>query len=173
MKKAIARFGDSTTTGGKIIHASSGMYDDNKLIALSGDKATCGKCKGLFKISGTGEGVSDNGRAVVVHGDLVLCPCKHNRIISGSNAGCFISDDSGSGATPYQSPTTMKDPCTESWRSFDELIVLKDEEGQPVANQRYRITAPNGQIFEGTTDEFGETQRINTKSAQHIFIELL
>ena len=42
----IAGFGDQTTTRGRIAKASSTMSDDGKTLSLSGDRATCGICKG-------------------------------------------------------------------------------------------------------------------------------
>src|SRR5271156_2086059 len=91
MRKAAVRHGDPTTTRGFVIAYSSTIHDDGKKVALSGDEATCGNCKGVFKIFGTGQGMSEKGRVVVVDGDQVLCPCKKNRVIAGSNPGIFLN----------------------------------------------------------------------------------
>ncbi|MFL9905521.1 PAAR domain-containing protein [Paraburkholderia sp. RL17-337-BIB-A] len=89
MRKAAVRHGDPTTTRGFVIAYSSTIHDDGKKVALSGDEATCENCKGTFKIFGTGKGMSEKGRDVVVEGDLVLCPCKKNRVIVGSDPVFF------------------------------------------------------------------------------------
>lgn len=99
MRKPAVRHGNPTKTRGFVMAYSSTMHDDGKRIALSGDEATCRNCKGTFKIFGTGKGMSEKGQAVVVEGDLVLCPCKKNRVIVGSNPGIFINADSGDGKT--------------------------------------------------------------------------
>lgn len=83
MRLDLVRHGDPTTTRGFVIAYSSTMHDDGKKIALFGDTATCGNCKGAYPIYGTGEGVSEQGRVAVVHGDKVLCPCGKNRVIAG------------------------------------------------------------------------------------------
>jgi hypothetical protein len=75
---------------------SSTFHDDGKKIALSGDEATCGNCKGAFKIYGTGQGISEKGRDAVLDGDPVLCPCGKNRVIVGDNPGIFLTTDEGS-----------------------------------------------------------------------------
>lgn len=48
-----------------------------------------------------------------------------------------------------------------------------DEDGYPVANQRYKITEENGWIHEGMTNEAGETSRIGTDAPSKLIIELV
>ncbi|WNC92705.1 PAAR domain-containing protein [Paraburkholderia sp. FT54] len=96
MRKAAVRHGDPTTTHGFVMAFSSTIHDDGKKVALSGDEATCGNCKGVFKIFGTGQGMSEEGRDVVVDGDQVLCPCKKTRLIVGSSPGIFLETTQGS-----------------------------------------------------------------------------
>lgn len=91
MRKAAVRHGDPTTTRGLLMAYSSTIHDDGQKVALSGDEATCGNCKGTYKILGTGKGMSEKGRDLVVEGDLVLCPCKKNRVVVGSNPGIFLT----------------------------------------------------------------------------------
>lgn len=97
MRRAMVRHGDPTTTGGFVMAYSSGMFDDGKRIAVHGEEATCGNCKGSFKIFGTGTDTTDNGRPTVLHSDPVMCPCGKNKAIAGGDAGCFV--ESGGGAT--------------------------------------------------------------------------
>jgi uncharacterized Zn-binding protein involved in type VI secretion len=96
MRKALIVQGDPTTTRGVVIDGSAfGMTDNGRTFALFGDEATCGNCKGRFKIVGTATGRCYDGRAGVVEGDRVLCPCGKNRVLAGPNRGCFYEDDSG------------------------------------------------------------------------------
>jgi hypothetical protein len=91
MRKAAVRNGDPTTTGGRVIACESTIYDKNKeRVALDGEKATCGNCKGAYRTVGTGKGIINRARSVVVDGDRVLCPCGKNRVMVGSNAGIFL-----------------------------------------------------------------------------------
>jgi hypothetical protein len=96
MRRAAVRHGDPTTTRGFVMAYSSTFHDDGKKIALSGDEATCGNCKGAFKIYGTGKGISEKGRDAVLDGDPVLCPCGKNRVIVGDNPGIFLTTNEGS-----------------------------------------------------------------------------
>ncbi|MGA7815087.1 PAAR domain-containing protein [Caballeronia sp.] len=95
MRIPIVRHGDPTTTDGKVVAFSATIHDDGRKFALFGDQATCGNCKGLWNIVGTGEGTGENGRVVVINGDRVLCPCGKNRVIAGADAGMFVHIDIG------------------------------------------------------------------------------
>ncbi len=97
MRIPIVCHGDETTTRGKVVAFSATIHDDHRKIALHGDQATCGNCKGLWNIVGTGEGMGENGRLAVINGDHVLCPCGRNRVIASPDAGMFIHLDSGVG----------------------------------------------------------------------------
>jgi uncharacterized Zn-binding protein involved in type VI secretion len=106
MRKAVVRHGDPTTTGGFVMAFASTIHDNGKKVALSGDEATCGNCKGAYKIYGTGDGMSEMQRVVVVHGDKVLCPCGKNRVIIGSNPGIFLTSSDGAGDARSTSGST-------------------------------------------------------------------
>jgi hypothetical protein len=59
--------------------SSTRITDGGRKVALDGDEATCGECKGTHRILGTGMGISDKGRKVVVDGDSALSkgtPCE-------------------------------------------------------------------------------------------------
>jgi hypothetical protein len=180
MRKAAIRNGDPTTTGGFVIAFSSTIHDDGRQVALSGDEATCGNCKGTYKIYGTGEGMTEKTRCVVVEGDVVLCPCKKNRVVVGSNPGIFLEISSGNAnARSANQPRAQlqalgtSSPASNDLSGFDELIVLRDEDDHPITNQRFRIKAADGGTHEGTTNDAGETVRVRTDSPMQLEIELL
>ena len=163
MRLALVRHGDPTTTRGFVMAFSSTMRDDGKQIALSGDKATCGNCKGAYPIYGTGEGISEGVRVAVVHGDKVLCPCGKNRVIAGSEAGCHLERESEtslasranySGAAAAPSTSTFFD---EQVRSVTGGWVLN---GYP-----YFIETEDGRTFSGRTDSDGRLPRIATDAS--------
>jgi uncharacterized Zn-binding protein involved in type VI secretion len=132
MRVALVRHGDTTTTGGFVMAFKSGMHDHGKKIAISGDRATCGTCKGNYPIHGTGKGVSDRGVLSIVDGDGVLCPCGKNRVIASMNAGCHLerkteaatgsAANSRSAAAP--SVGMAFDPLCSYWSGFRRLPVF-------------------------------------------------
>jgi len=170
MRKAAVQHGDPTTTGGFVRAFSSTIHDDGKKVALSGEEATCGNCKGAYKIYGTGEGMTERGRNVVLDGDQVMCPCGKNRVIVGSRPGIFIETTQGSAvassvSNSYASPLN---------RQHDEQFTLRDgETRRPLANVRYRIRTASGAISEGITNAEGKTIRVQTDGAESLTIEVL
>ena len=172
MSLALVRHGDRTTTGGVVIALSSTMFDDGKRIALHGDEATCGICKGAFKILGTGDGVSENNRVAVVHGDKVLCPCGKNRVIAGGDAGWWTTRESGQ--TSARGSAVQADALAvrpESAR-YGEQFALTDDAGQHLAGIRYRVRSGSTVIATGVTDSQGRTRRISTDDPQRLSLEV-
>ncbi|RKT26394.1 PAAR motif-containing protein [Paraburkholderia sp. RAU2J] len=153
------RHGDPTTTHGFVIAFSSTIYDDSKNVALSGDEATCGNCKGTFKIFGTGQGMSEKGRVVVVDGDLVLCPCNRNRVIVGNNPGIFLQcDDGQSSGTHIRKTATV---VASSSAVYDEQVCATAP-GTLLAGYPYYVEVADGRIESGRIDTSGRLPRIVT-----------
>jgi uncharacterized Zn-binding protein involved in type VI secretion len=153
MRRAIVRHGDPTTTGGFVIALSSTMFDDGRRLALHGDEATCENCKGSFKIFGSGTGATENGRATVLYGDPVMCPCGKNKVFVASDLGCFVengggSSVSGNAAAAAQSAVAMG----ASVAIYDERFALQDSNGNPVPDTYYTIRLPSGELRHCTTD---------------------
>ncbi|CAE6854246.1 hypothetical protein R75461_07626 [Paraburkholderia nemoris] len=102
MKQTVG-YGDATTTGGRVIGASSTTFEKSKRMSMGGDLATCGNCQGTFPIHGTVNTWTEGGKSMVGHLDLVLCPCKQNRVLASSATTIYIMNDgrsSGAVATP-------------------------------------------------------------------------
>ena len=91
MPKTIIRNNDPTTTGGHVIAQISTMFDAGQRVALDHEMATCGNCPGQYPIQATGTTMTEQGRATVLEGDLVLCPCSQNHVKASPNAACAIS----------------------------------------------------------------------------------
>ncbi|MCW0044897.1 PAAR domain-containing protein, partial [Burkholderia pseudomallei] len=129
MRKAAVRDGDPTTTRGSVIAQTSTIYDNGKKVALDGDEATCGNCSGSFKIIGTGKGISEKSRNVVIDGDVVTCPCGRNRVIIGGNPGIFLNSSSSQANIASTATPMVANPPRTGAESFDERFVLCDADG--------------------------------------------
>jgi uncharacterized Zn-binding protein involved in type VI secretion len=150
---------DQTTTGGRVMGGSSDSYaEDGRPFALDGDKATCGNCKGLWPILGSAHDWMDQGRSMVKDLDPVHCPCGKNRVFASGNSP-FDYETGGSREPAH--PITSTD-------IYDQQFRLRDVDGQPLANVQYRITTESGEIFTGTTDAAGKTQRIVTPQSSNL-----
>ncbi|TDN61605.1 PAAR domain-containing protein [Paraburkholderia sp. BL10I2N1] len=137
MRKAAVRDGDPTTTGGFVIGTSTRINDKGKKVALIDDYATCGNCKGTYRIFGTGKGMSDMGRVVVVDGDSVLCPCGKNRVIVGSNPGCFLNSDHGSASASSTASAAQSAIAADKLEHYFEITDALT--GAPIEGMTYKL----------------------------------
>jgi len=169
MSRAMVRHGDQTTTGGFVIAFSSTMFDDGKRIALHGDEATCGNCKGVFKIFGSGTGATENGRATVLNGDPVMCPCGKNKVFVVGVPGCYVENSSG--AARSSSAATLGQSALAAGTSsaiHDEQFTLKDAAGNPLTDTYYTVRMPSNELLHGVTDSSGKTARYETDGARRL-----
>ncbi|WP_230943804.1 MULTISPECIES: PAAR domain-containing protein [Burkholderia] len=162
MRKAAVRDGDPTTTRGSVIAHASTIYDGKKKVALDGEKATCGTCKGAFKIVATGKGISEKGRNVVVDGDIVMCPCGANRVLVGSDPGIFLQSSRHPSDLADTAASTDASSSFVGTESFDDRFVLYDPTGVILSHTAYAMQFENGSLVYGTTDRFGRTRQIES-----------
>ncbi|WP_250535013.1 hypothetical protein [Caballeronia sp. AZ10_KS36] len=153
--------------------------DGNRTMAFVGGNAYCGKCKSVGTIIG-GSGCGDNarvydvlsGRRQAVAGDFVRCKCDTRPVILARYGRSWVIEDtSGSYAQVLPSGSPWSSDCCAF--GYDELIVLVDDDGNPVSNQRFRLKMGDGSTQEGTTNEAGETVRVRTSMSMDIELELL
>ena len=169
MRIPVVRFGDPTTTGGKVLAVRANIHDNGKKLALHGEHATCGNCKGSWPMFGTGDKMCDHGTPVVIQGDRVLCPCGKNRVIAGADARCFVHKEPDASKT---AGTTDSSREAAQPAQHDEQFTLLDDTRRPLSNLRYRIVTDSGQIFTGTTNAAGQTQRVLTQDSTRLKLQL-
>ncbi|WP_322045666.1 PAAR domain-containing protein [Paraburkholderia sp. J67] len=173
MRIPVVRFGDPTTTGGKVFALKAKIHDDGKKIALHGEKATCGNCPGTWPIVGTAKHMCNGGVPVVLQGDRVLCPCGKNRVIAGEDVSCFYHrrEDEAHTITfdiaPYSSEHSASDAD-----QFDEQFVLHGGDGRALIDTYYTLCLSDGSLIHGSTDASGHTARHPTRDARTIAVYL-
>lgn len=168
MRIPVVRDRDVTTTGGRVIASKAFIHDNGKKLALDGEHATCGNCKGSWPMHGTGDKMRNRGTHVVLDNDPVLCPCGKNRVIAASNAKCFVHKIANTGrSAPANPPSGVAQAAP-----YDEQFTLLDHERRPLANVRYRVRSGLTVLASGVTDSSGRTARINTDAAQRVILEI-
>ncbi|WP_250476009.1 PAAR domain-containing protein [Caballeronia sp. GAFFF1] len=152
--------GDETITGGRVIACLSQCFDGGRKIAVQGDTATCGKCKGVFPIAASGYRATDHGRPMILDGDKVYCSCGANHVTTSGKPRVWYGHESNALLSSSVSQDEWS-PSSDGSRAYDEQFVLCDaRSGEPLAGWRYRILSGSGRVIEGTTDALGRTQRI-------------
>ncbi|VWB08214.1 bacteriophage gp29 protein [Burkholderia pseudomultivorans] len=166
MSRRAVRNGDPTTTGGFVTATTATMFHKDKHVALDGDEATCGNCKGSFKIVGSATRMTWHGRNVVLEGDHVLCPCGTNRVLAGSDCTIFYDVSDGAAGIGARSSSALTRSVTPV--VHDEQFVIRDKRTkQPLSNVRYWIKDQSGNVLaSGSSDASGCTLRVRTEGPQ-------
>lgn len=102
--------------------------------------------------------------SVTLDGKNITFACPGKFSVKG-NHNAFLGPGNGAQAQEKLPDSRVK--------LFDEQIRLVHEGTEiPVANQPYRITASNGDVFHGVTDSNGYTERVSTDTACDLDIEI-
>nr|WP_133664581.1 hypothetical protein [Paraburkholderia sp. BL10I2N1] len=109
--------------------------------------------------------MSDKGRAVVVDGDSVLCPCGKNRVIVGSNPGIFLNTDRGSAVARNAASAAQSAIATgASVATYDEQVRAAAS-GGALDGYPYFVETADGRTFSGRVGANGLLPRIETDVA--------
>jgi hypothetical protein len=171
----IAKRGDPTTTGGQVFASNETATIKGFSIALHGDIATCGNCKGgTWPIAGTAERMTFDNLPAVQHGDWVLCPCKRNRVIATSTDIYYDSPSHElvSAQATEMTPATVSTSVRTSV-TYDQQFRLLYKNGKPHSNVRYKIVTDAGATTSGVTDAQGSTIRVTTTAAESLHLYLV
>lgn len=55
-------------------------------------------------------------------------------------------------------------PLPEPIGNYDEMFVIKDQDGNPIPYFKYKIVTGDGEIIRGVTNAKGETARVETST---------
>jgi uncharacterized Zn-binding protein involved in type VI secretion len=155
--------GAPSTSGGKVISASSDGKIDGVPIALEGDLVTCPRCKTAGKILCVGPRIPEtwNGKNVALENDLCICRCPvAPKLLPNQILRSQVIKDSG---RALSSPAGGMAARGAPERLFTDRFVLVDErDGQPLARREYAVVRASGKLEFGTSDDGGRTHLLST-----------
>jgi hypothetical protein len=132
--------GDRTTTGGIVIATKATMFNRSRRVALSGEHATCGNCKGSFPMYGTAVKACEQGTPAVLHGDQVMCPCGKNRVMAfdeGMGYSHLPGESAGNAVSAAATAAVTSDD--ESEEVIEQCFALLENGTTPVAGYHYDL----------------------------------
>jgi uncharacterized Zn-binding protein involved in type VI secretion len=160
MRRYTITLGAPTTSGGKVISASSNGQIDGAPIALEGDLVTCPVCKTAGKIICVGPRIPETwrGKNVALENDLCNCRCAVSpRLLPRQNLRCQVIKDSG---RALSNPGAAQTPRPGA--AFSDRFVLVDElDGAPLACREYAVVRASGKLEFGTSDADGHTHLLS------------
>jgi uncharacterized Zn-binding protein involved in type VI secretion len=172
MRRYTITLGAPTSSGGKVISASSDGKIDGSPIALEGDLVTCPVCKTAGKILCVGPRIPETwgGKNVALENDLCICRCAtHPRLLPNQTMRCQVIKDTGRAlSSPGPAPALR----TSGGVAYSERFVLVDDhDGSPLASREYAVVRANGKLEFGTSDEAGQTHALSL-TAQSECVEI-
>ncbi|MDM0075081.1 PAAR domain-containing protein [Variovorax sp. J2P1-59] len=176
MMRRFAAVGDTLRDGGRILPYASRPFtfgDARHQVALIGGQAYCEACNSIGTIAKTGgpRRLKFMGEAAL-DGDVVLCHCPSPPPIVAKLAGEAWYEDMGGGNDAVDRISPAQNILPASSPRFDQQIqILNEGTGLPLARIRYRLTGADG-TFEGRTDDQGMTERVSCDYDATITLEI-
>lgn len=163
--------GDKTSHGGTVVGSTATtVTTHNRPIARVGDKVTCPKC-GENTIATGDPTMIVMGQPAARQGDKTACGAT---LISSQSVTLSGASNGGIGSffANTERPSSTS-PSNQAKQTYDRVFLLKNNQtGQPIPYAAYRITLPDGNKIEGTTDAHGMTQRIVATDKREVKIEV-
>lgn len=179
MAGEIIRKGDPTSHGGVVLEGLMTDICMGQPIAYIGHKVQCPQCKGIFPIA---EGVFTTifyGSGVAVAGmktacGAVLIPTQFTDTVEWSNG------DAGAGSSKtVQSAQALRIAAAAVALALaklpddspnEQIRAVDHKTGEPLPELAYYITAPDGSIYAGLTDEDGLCKRVATYQPEELSV---
>lgn len=163
MRRYTITLGAPTTTGGKVISASSDGKIDGVPIALEGDLVTCPVCKTAGKILCVGPRIPEtwNGKNVALESDLCICRCAISpKLMPNQTLRSQVIKDSGRALSNPADGPVARGASTQLFN--DRFVLVDDQDGRPLARREYAVVRASGKLEFGTSDEGGHTHMLST-----------
>ena len=162
MRRYTITLGAPTSSGGKVISASSDGKIDGVPIALEGDLVACPACKTAGKIMCVGPRIPEtwNGKNVALENDLCICRCASApRLMPTQTLRSQVIKDTGRALSNPAHPGAPRG--TVGMVFSDRFVLVDDENGAVLPNREYAVVRASGKLEFGTSNAAGETHLLS------------
>ncbi len=169
MRRHTITLGATTTSGGRVVSATSSGRILGVAIALEGDLVSCPVCRATGRILCVGPRIPEtcDGKHVALENDLCTCRCTPSpKLVPIQTMRSQVLKDTGGAlshngeAGPAQQGLVRG---IDPQRSFNDRYLLLDEEsGAPLPHKEYAVVRASGQLEFGTSDGKGHTHLLST-----------
>lgn len=169
MRRYIITLGAATTSGGKVLSASSDGIIDGATIALQGDLVSCPACGSTGKIVCIGPRIPEtlNGKNLALDNDLCNCRCTPlPRLLTQQSLRCQVIRDSGHALSLcHDSSLHERAPAIVGPAYSARFVLIDDEHGTPLPRREYAVVRANGKLEFGVANESGHTHLLSPTAA--------
>ena len=173
MRRYLLRLGDKSSSGGVVIEGVESCTHRGRPLTFIGAKVLCPVCNstGVIGWSGPHRTSTMKGKQQALDGDICICKCAPSPVMVASQ------DTAWHDFAPHEMEGaaygTANEPLTSSIPvAYDDQFTLRDDTGSPLPNVRYRIVTDSGEVFHGTTNAAGKTQRVSTQGSSRLKLQL-
>ena len=163
MRRYTITLGAPTTSGGKVISASSEGKIDGVAIALEGDLVSCPACKTAGKILCVGPRIPEswNGKNVALENDLCVCRCAvPPKLMPSQMLRSQVIKDTGRALSNPAAEGSVRGPGGQVYT--DRFRLIDDHDGRALVNREYAVVRASGKLEFGTSDDSGQTHLLST-----------
>jgi uncharacterized Zn-binding protein involved in type VI secretion len=155
----------NTTSGGKVISATSNRSINGAKVAYAGNQVSCPKCNSTGVIQPDGPRNSDvlNGRQIALSDDLCLCKCNPPpRLVASQTFSKQIINAEWQAAKAddvAETAAKLNTSASSATAESDDfpLVLLDDKTEEPYRNRTYKLELKD-KVIEGMTDQNGATR---------------
>ena len=163
MRRYTITLGAPTSSGGRVISASSEGKIDGVPIALEGDLVSCPVCKTAGKIRCVGPRIPEswNGKNVALENDLCVCRCAvAPKLMPSQMLRSQVIKDTGRALSNPASDAPVCGPRGQVYT--DRFKLVDDHDGKALVDREYAVVRASGKLEFGTSDERGHTHLLST-----------
>jgi hypothetical protein len=180
-RRALIREGDSLVPGGGKVQPSPQEYPSTyggKLACYEGDPVFCNACNswGMTKcVLPYRPNTDPIGRQANLDGDLCICKCLKPPRLKALFENAYVIFGASEIAGMLGTEGWLHHAgFLEKTDVHDEQFIFKDVNGNPMAHMNYTVKLKStGATMQGTTDQYGMTQRIRTASGGAADVEII
>ncbi len=135
---------------------------DDAMEMLAKQDITVTSTEGRMELTSAKDMVLKNhdGSFIQLQGKNIILGCEGNVLWKCANA-------------QKMGPATLNSPPQTFPKGYGGVYSLTDDEGKIIPNTHYKVTTADGQIFTGTSDEYGKTLPVYTSMPGKLNIEIL
>lgn len=118
-------------------------------------------------------GTGPNGKPWALSGDINICGCNPPPVFYAERGMKMLSTAEQAAVLTGQIRNHTDSASTDCDEHDEQYVLCDERSGRPLARVRYRICTALGQIFSGVTDFEGNTQRVTTRHAEKLRLEVV
>jgi len=118
-------------------------------------------------------GTGPNGKPWALSGDVNVCGCNPQPVFYAQRGMMMRFTAEQAAALTGQIRNHTDSARTTDAEHGEQYVLCDEQSGRPLARVRYRIYTASGQIVSGVTDFEGNTQRVTTRHAEKLRLEVV